>query len=230
MSRSVEVRVRLFAVLAEMAGSREVVLALDAPVTGRDVLAALAERYPRMKPLAPSLKLAVNLEYVGWDHPVAPGDEVAVIPPVSGGSGARGDELPFIEVTDRPLSADEYHRKVSAPECGAVAFFLGVVREFTGDRRTIHLSYEAYHEMAEREMRRVAEEIALRWPGARVALGHRTGELEIGEVSVIVAVATPHRAEAFEAARFGIDAIKERVPIWKRETWEGGETWVGIDA
>ncbi len=230
MSRRVEVRVRLFAALAEMAAAREVVLALDAPATGRDVLAALVERYPRMKPLAPSLRLAVNLEYVAWDHPVAPGDEVAIVPPVSGGSGERGGELPFVEVTDKPLSPDEYHRKVSASECGAVVLFLGVVREFTGDRRTIYLSYEAYHEMAEREMRRIAEEVALRWPGARVALGHRTGELKVGEVSVIAAVATPHRAEAFEAARFAIDAIKERVPIWKRETWEGGETWVGIDA
>lgn len=226
----VEIRVRLFAVLAEIAASREVTFALAAPATGRDVLAAVVERFPKIQALAPSLKLAVNLEYVSWDHPVAPGDEVAIIPPVSGGSGEGEGELPFIEVTTEPLSAEAYQSRVVAPECGAVALFIGVVREFTGERRTLYLKYEAYTEMAEREMRKVAEEILLRWPGARVALGHRVGELAIGEASVIVAVATPHRDAAFEAARFGIDAVKERVPIWKREVWDDGEAWVGVHA
>src|SRR5690606_11063005 len=123
-----------------------------------------------------------------------------------------------------------YHDIVVAPTCGAVALFSGVVREFTGDRRTVYLRYEAYGEMAEREMRKIADEIAERWPGARVAIGHRVGELGIGECSVIVAVATPHRRAAFEAAQYGIDSLKERVPIWKKEIWEDGESWVGIHA
>lgn len=229
-SAAIEIRVRLFAVLAEIAAARELALSLSAPATGREVLAAVVERFPEMEPLAPSLKFAVNLEYVGWDHPVSTGDEVAIIPPVSGGSGEGEGELPFVEVTTEPLSVEAYQQRVVAPECGAVALFVGVVREFTGERRTLYLQYEAYVEMAEREMRKVAEEILQRWPGARVALGHRTGELGIGEASVIVAVATPHRAAAFEAARFGIDTIKERVPIWKREIWDDGEAWVGIHA
>lgn len=229
MSSTLEVRVRLFAVLAEIADVRELPLTLPAPATGRNVLEALIERFPAVRPLAPSLKLAVNLEYVGWDHPLAPGDEVAIVPPVSGGSGEGEEELPFVEVTTEPLRAEVYHRRVASPECGAVVLFLGVVREYTRGRRTLHLEYEAYTEMAERELRRVAEEIARRWPGARVALGHRTGKLDGGDVSVVVAVATPHRAAAFEAARFGIDTIKERVPIWKREVGEDGQAWVGID-
>lgn len=222
------VRVRLFAILADIAGSREIEVALGEGAKASDLLDALGERYPKIDGLKSSLRVAVNQEYVGLDHPISAGDEVALIPPVSGGAGEP--PVPFIEVTEAPLSADRYHDIVVAPTCGAVALFSGVVREFTGDRRTVYLRYEAYGEMAEREMRKIADEIAERWPGARVAIGHRVGELGIGECSVIVAVATPHRRAAFEAAQYGIDSLKERVPIWKKEIWEDGESWVGIHA
>lgn len=226
-----KITVRLFAALADAAGARELELELSAGATGRDLLNLLSARYPKVAALAPSLRLAVNQEYVPWDNPLASDDEIALIPPVSGGSGGTADATePFVEVTTEPLSADEYQRRVVAPTCGAVALFVGVVREFTGEKRTVSLRYEAYREMARREMAKIAREIQERWPGARVAIGHRVGELGIGEASVIVAVATPHRAEAFEAARYGIDTIKERVPIWKKEIWDDGESWVGIHA
>ena len=229
------VRVRLFAVLADTVGAREVTLDLPQGATGEELFAALAAAHPDVARYRSALRLAVNREYVPWDHPLRPGDEIALIPPVSGGAGGDkedGVELPFIAVGTEPLSADRFQSLVVSPECGAVALFIGVVREFTGPRRrrTVYLKYEAYEEMAVREMRKVAEEIVRRWPGARVAMGHRVGELGIGEASVIVAVATPHRAEAFAAARYGIDTLKERVPIWKKEVWEDGESWVGIDA
>lgn len=224
------ITVRLFAAMADAAGARELTIELPEGATGRDLLSLLSQRYPKVAALAPSLRLAVNQEYVPWESPLRPDDEIAIIPPVSGGGGATDEAEPFVEVTTEPLSADHYQQRVVAPTCGAVALFVGVVREFTGEKRTLSLKYEAYGEMAEREMTKIAREIQERWPGARVAIGHRIGELEIGEASVIVAVATPHRAAAFEAARFGIDTIKERVPIWKKEVWDDGETWVGIHA
>lgn len=223
------IKVRLFAVIADIAGARELEIELPDEATGRELLDELKARFPKLAGLEPSLKLAVNQEYVSWDHKLSPADEVALIPPVSGGAPGE-DEPPFVEVTAEPLSAERYQWLVSGPECGAVVLFIGVVRELTGERRTVSLRYEAYGEMAKREMQAIAEEIQKRWPGARVALGHRVGELGPGEASVIVAVATPHRGAAFEAARYGIDTLKERVPIWKKEVWDDGESWVGIDA
>lgn len=223
------IKVRLFAVMADIAKAREIELELPENATGRDLLHTLFEKYPAMAPLERSLKLAVNQEYVPWERRLSPGDEAALIPPVSGGLAAE-DGGPFVKVTTEPLSADEYQKRVLSPRCGAVVLFAGVVREYTGDKRTVFLKYDAYREMAEREMLKIAQEIESRWPDARVAIGHRIGELGIGETSVIVAVATPHRDAAFQAARYGIDTLKERVPIWKKEVWEDGESWVGIDA
>lgn len=226
------VRVRLFAILVDLAGSGEVEVEMAKGATGRDLLEALTQMYPKFQSLARSLKLALNHEYVPWESEIRPGDEIALIPPVSGGA-SRDDvakDEPFVEVTGQVLSTDEYQARVSAPECGAVALFVGIVREFTGDRQTVSLKYEAYGAMAEKEMKKLADEIVQKWPEARVALGHRVGNLGIGEASVIVAVATPHRDAAFEAARYGIDTLKERVPIWKKEVWSDGEEWVGIHA
>lgn len=222
------VRVRLFAVLRDIVGASEVDVELPEGAVGEDLFRVLAADHPRLRELRSSLRLALNQEYVPWDAPIRPGDEAAVIPPVSGGEGEPG--VPFVEVTAEPLSAERYQNLVVAPECGAVALFIGVVREFTGQKRTVYLKYEAYAEMAKKEMEKIAREIAGRWPMARVAIGHRVGELGIGEASVIVAVATPHRKAAFEAAQFGIDTLKESVPIWKKEIWDDGESWVGIQA
>ena len=231
MVESLIVRVRLFAVLTDIVGATEVDVELPEGAVGDDLFRALAKEHPRLLGLRNSLRLALNQEYVPWDTPLQPGDEAALIPPVSGGSGQSDNRpSPFVEVVTEPLSADRYQSLVVAPECGAVALFIGVVREFTGEKRTVYLKYEAYAEMAQKEMEKIANEIVGRWPQARVAIGHRVGELGIGEASVIVAVATPHRRAAFEAAQFGIDTLKESVPIWKKEIWDDGESWVGIQA
>lgn len=220
--------VKLFAAAAQAAGSREV-SGPWAGLTADELLAALLAAHPGLKPLGPSLQMAVNHEYVDGDHRIAEGDEVAVIPPVSGGAGpvmASGE--PLYEVTGEPLSADRVAARVVAPEHGAVATFTGTVREWTFGQRTVQLEYEAYPEMAIKEMERIGREIAARWAGSACAIAHRVGSLAIGEASVIIAVATPHRADAFEACRYAIDRLKEIVPIWKKERWEDGEVWVGL--
>src|SRR5690606_21489740 len=158
------------------------------------------------------------------EQTIQPEDEIALIPPVSGGE--ETDEALFT-VTEQPLSADRLIRLVSNPRAGAVLTFVGTVREWTGDQRTIHLEYEAYQPMAEKKMKEIAEEIGERWPDARVAMAHRVGRLEIEDISVIIAVATPHRKDAFAAGRYAIERLKEIVPIWKKEVWEDGSEWKG---
>lgn len=224
------VSVKLFAAAAQAVGSRE--LQGDwAGLSARALLEQLQQQYPALTPLAGSLRFAVNEEYVDAHHQIADGDEVALIPPVSGGApdpdatGANGE--PLYVVTADPLSADQVAAKVVAPEFGAVVTFVGTVREWTFGQRTVSLEYEAYPQMARREMARIGEEIAAKWPGARCAISHRTGKLGISEASVIIAAATAHRAEAFEACRHAIERLKQIVPVWKKELWEDGESWVG---
>jgi len=132
----------------------------------------------------------------------------------------------FIEVTEAPLSLDPLLKAVSRPTCGAAAFFVGIVRGPSRGRDVLYLEYEAYKEMAEAKMREIAEAIKARWPVEEVAIVHRMGRLQIGEASVIVAVSAPHRKEALEACAYGIERVKEVVPIWKKEVWEGGEEWI----
>ncbi len=132
----------------------------------------------------------------------------------------------FIEVTEAPLSLDPLLKAVSRPNCGAAAFFVGIVRGPSRGRNVLYLEYEAYKEMAEAKMREIAEAIKARWPVEEVAIAHRMGRLQIGEASVIVAVSAPHRKEALEACAYGIERVKEVVPIWKKEVWEGGEEWI----
>lgn len=133
-------------------------------------------------------------------------------------------------VTAEPLSLDALLLAVSHSGAGGVVLFLGVVRDSNEDRSVRHLEYEAHNAAAEASMRRIGEEAERRWPGARLASAHRTGRLEIGEASVVVAASAPHRAEAFEAARYVIDTLKAQTPIWKKEVFEGGEVWIGEGA
>jgi len=132
----------------------------------------------------------------------------------------------MLELTDRPIDVRAVEAAVAGPGDGAICTFQGVVRDNNLGRAVAHLEYEAFPEMALPAMRRIADEVAARWPGARAAIVHRTGRLEIGEASVVIAVSSPHRAAAFEACRYAIDTLKTTVPIWKKEVWEGGEAWV----
>src|SRR5579862_4444622 len=133
----------------------------------------------------------------------------------------------MIEVRSVPLSVDDCVRAVEAPECGGIVLFLGTVRDNSEGKRTDHLEYEAYVEMVETVIGHIVDEATSRWSIGHTAVQHRTGELQIGEISVIVAVSAPHRAEAFEAGRYIIDELKARAPIWKKEFGESGEVWVG---
>jgi len=218
------VTVKFFAAAADAAGRRT----LEVDWSGRtlaQLLEFLEQQYPNLARLAPVLSVAVNREYASGDRVLADGDEVALIPPVSG--GADPAQRPLFEITTEPLSADEVAARVTNPYSGATVVFVGTVREWTRGRRTIRLEYEAYPEMAVAQMEQIGREIAERWPGARVAIAHRVGPLAIGEASVVIAVATPHRADAFEACRYAIERLKQIVPIWKKEVWEDGEAWVG---
>ncbi len=217
------VYVRLFARLAELAGTRETRLETGEGLRVRDVLPALEQSWPALSGIQSSLRYAVNQEFVGEDHVLRDGDEVALIPPVSGGAPS------ILEITPEPLDAERLVKAVRHDEAGAVLVFYGVVRDHNLGRTVDHLEYDAYPEMATRVMAEIAEEARARWSLTDVAIQHRTGRLEIGEISLIVAVSSPHRRESFEAGQWIVDRFKEIVPIWKKEVFEGGEEWIEGD-
>ncbi|RDI41961.1 molybdenum cofactor biosynthesis protein MoaE [Falsibacillus pallidus] len=130
-------------------------------------------------------------------------------------------------ITREPIKVEEIASRVTRPEAGAVALFIGTVRELTGDKRTLYLEYQAYEAMAVKKLEQIRTEIGERWPDAQVVIVHRIGRLEITDIAVAIAVSTPHRDSAYEANRYAIERIKEIVPIWKKEHWEDGEEWIG---
>lgn len=215
------VRVELFGRAASQSGEREVALEVPEGASLRDVAAALMERLPVLSWVPEVCRPARNLEYANWSDTVAEGDEVSFIPPVSGG----GDDPVFVELTEAVLDPAALVRFVERPEMGAVVTFSGNVRNHNRGREVDYLEYDAYRPMAERQLRKIAQEAVERW-GARIAIQHRVGRLEIGEASVLVVAACAHRGDAFDACRYAIDTLKERVPIWKREVWKDGEVWI----
>lgn len=221
-----KVQVRLFARYREEAGRDHLDLELADGGTVERAWEAVTRQYPVLVPYRPYTLFALRNDYVGADHPLGDGDELCLFPPVSGGAAAPGED--WIEVTVEPLSERAVARAVEHPGAGALALFSGVVRDQTGGRRVKFLEYEAHGAMALAKMREIGAAIRSRWPAiTRIALVHRIGRLEIGESSVMIAVSSPHRAQAFEACRFAIDTLKETVPIWKKEHFEDGEVWVG---
>jgi molybdopterin synthase catalytic subunit len=216
----VKIRVRLFAAVKDIVGQREVVLDVPEGTTAAGMLDRFAGDYPRLRGLIPSLLFAVNREYVQGTQVLAEGDEVALIPPVSGGTD-------LYEITEQPLSLDVLVKAVGQNTSGAVATFLGIVREFARGRQVQYLEYDAYPEMATATMRQIGEEIRNRWPVDKIAMVHRIGRLTIGEASVAIAVSSPHRREALEACAYAIERLKEIVPIWKKEVWTDGAEWIG---
>ena len=164
------------------------------------------------------LLYAVNREYADADRILADGDEVALIPPVSGGA---------FRLSAEPLSLDAVVDQVRSDQAGAIATFVGTTRVHSRDRTVLHLDYEAYEEMAEQVMAQIAAELIGRYELCAIAIHHRTGRVEIGEASVVIAVSAPHRQQALAACKDAIDTLKERVPLWKKEVYEGGEEWIG---
>jgi MoaE-MoaD fusion protein len=204
------VNVRLFAGLRERAGWSQ--RQIDADTVG-DVWPALD-----LADEPAGLLYAVNKEYASRDRALADGDEIALIPPVSGGAFLLSDE---------PLSLDRVVDEVRSDDAGAIATFTGTTRIQSRGRSVTHLDYEAYEGMAERVMAEIAEALQARYELTAVAIHHRVGRVGIGETSVVIAVSAPHRQDALAACKDAIDELKERVPLWKKEVYEGGEAWIG---
>jgi molybdopterin synthase catalytic subunit/molybdopterin converting factor small subunit len=223
-----QVKVRLFARYREAAGRDRIELELPEGGTVEAAWDAVSSRFPVLSPYRPFTLFAVANDYVGADRPLAPGEELCLFPPVSGGAPGADD---LIRVTTEPLSERAMAEAVADPGAGAIGLFSGVVRDQTGGRRTKYLEYEAHAPMAEAKMREIADMLRGRWPGLRkIAIVHRIGRLDIGESSVMIAVSSPHRREAFEACHLAIDTLKETVPVWKKEYFEDGEVWVGLQS
>ena len=218
-----KVTIHLFAGLSELLGQRHVTLEVAEGATIGLLREELAREYPRVTPFLPSLVCAIDEEFVPPEHALREGDEVAIIPPVSGGS----DDDELFRVTSEPLDPEPLVAAVRRDESGAVALFSGVARNHSEGRRVRALEYDAYPSMAEKKLREVADEVRARWPISAIGVLHRTGRLAIGETSLLVAVSAPHRREAFAACEYAVDRIKEIVPIWKKELWEDGDgEWV----
>jgi molybdopterin synthase catalytic subunit len=213
------VAVRLFGAVREAVGEKELAVELPDGATLADLRALLAGRHAIFDAFGDRLAAAVNLEVASAGTSLCDGDEVAFLPPVSGGG-------PRCWISERRLDVGDAIARVAGPGMGGIVTFIGAVRDHARGHAIRHLEYEAYPEMAVREMEKIADEAARRWPDARIAIGHRCGHLEIGEIAVVVAAAAPHRAEAFEACRFAIDTLKQTVPIWKKEFAVDGEQWV----
>jgi MoaE-MoaD fusion protein len=207
----VHVTVKVFAGLRERAGWR--VRELDVGPTVGDVWEALG-----LGEEPAGLLYAVNQEYADRDRPLADGDEVALIPPVSGGG---------FQLVEGPVDLGAVIAEVANEQAGAIATFQGTVRRQSRGREVVALEYEAYSGMAEKVMEEIAEGVKSRYELSEVAVAHRVGRCEVGEVSVAIAVSAPHRQDALSACRDVIDELKERVPLWKKELYEGGEEWIG---
>jgi len=205
------IRVRLFAGLRERAGWSE--RELDGPKRVGDVWAAL-----ELGDEPAGLLYAVNREYAERDRELADSDEVALIPPVSGGR--------FI-LSEEPLDVAAAVREVADERAGAIATFLGTTRIESRGRTVLYLDYEAYEGMAEAVMARIADDLRFKYGLCDVAIHHRVGRVGIGDTSVVIAVSAPHRHDALEACHEAIDRLKETVPLWKKEVYEGGEEWIG---
>lgn len=225
--------ISLFAGLADQIGAAQIDITYpEDTVTAARLKQEIADLYPDAAALVNVSFLAVNQEYATNALLITEQDEIALIPPVSGGehdsapdSFHSADQM--YAITSEPLSIDAVTQKVNTTNHGATLVFVGTTRELTGEQRTIHLEYEAYIPMALSKMEQIGEEIAANWPGTKCAISHRIGKVDIAESSVIIAVSTPHRDNCYAASRYAIERLKQIVPIWKKEVWEDGTEWVG---
>jgi molybdopterin synthase catalytic subunit len=233
------VRVLFFGVLKDLAGKSSDSIELRAGASVRDVLEYYAAQAPGLKESLAALAVAVNQQYAGPETALRANDEVALLPPVSGGSGdgttagepagpfdsAQGKRRRYAAIVRDAIATPRILAGIKRGEDGAAVVFEGVVRNHTRGRKALYLDYEAYEEMALQQMEGLAEQALKQFQVRDVALVHRLGRLEIGETSVLIVVAAAHRAAAFEACRWLIDTLKRTVPIWKKEYFEDGAVW-----
>jgi molybdopterin synthase catalytic subunit len=225
------VRVLFFGVLKEVAGLEEESLEVAPATTLGDILGQYLARFPRLSGMERSIVIAANQKFAARSDPARDGDEIALLPPVSGGCGPfrrtiQDEAGHLFALTRRPIDTAAIRKRLTAACDGAVATFEGAARNNTKGRRTLYLDYEGYEEMAVQVMATIGRDIAASLPITRIAMVHRLGRILIGEISVLVMVTAPHRPAAFEAAREGIDRLKKLVPIWKRERFVDGSEWV----
>lgn len=221
------VRVLFFGQLREIVGRNEDYAELVEGARLEDLFASYGQRYPRLAGFRHSVVASVNQSLAEWSSPLATGDEIAFLPPVSGGAGtpAVAPGKTMIELVRERIPTEEITAKLKAPEDGAIVVFEGIVRNESAGRCTLYLEYEAYEAMALKQMGVIALAMRSQFGADSVALVHRVGRLEIGETSVLIAVTSAHRRAAFEACRYGIDTLKRTVPIWKKEYFEDGAVW-----
>ena len=224
------VRILFFGVLKDLAGQGGESLDLAENATLGDVLSHYEARIPRLKEWVSSIAMSVNQEYAGPEAKLSQGDEIALLPPVSGGAGKSEPGDPTGRAKHAAIARERIETRrvlegIKRAEDGAAVVFEGVVRDNTRGRRTLYLDYEAYEDMAVKQMEDLSEQALSRFPIRDVAIVHRLGRLEIGEISVLIVVASAHRAAAFDACRWLIDTLKRTVPIWKKEYFEDGVVW-----
>ncbi|MDQ2652543.1 MAG: molybdopterin converting factor subunit 1 [Chloroflexota bacterium] len=223
MADTINVDLRFFAAMREALGRSSERLSVPAGTTAGALLDRLVAEQPKLDRMRSVVMVMVNQSYASAETVLNDGDEVAFIPPVSGGASA------FYRVQEEPIDARQVEALVGDPGAGAVVTFSGTVRDHGRGQSVSLLEYEAYAPAAERMMAQVGEEIAGRWPVIKVAMVHRTGALPVGEVSVVIAISSAHRDAAFEASRYAIERLKEIVPIWKKEHYDDGASWLGSE-
>ena len=226
-----QIRLLFFGVLKDVVNASNASLDLSEGATVADLLAQCQSKTPRLKEMLPSIAVAVNQQYAGAEIELHDGDEVALLPPVSGGSGevsSTGQEPEGgsrVAMVRERIDTARIVTQLKRGEDGAVVVFEGIVRNQTRGRRTLYLDYEAYEEMALRQMKELVAQARQKFEIRAIGMVHRLGRLEIGETSVLIVVASAHRAAAFDACRWLIDTLKKTVPIWKKEHFEDGAVW-----
>jgi MoaE-MoaD fusion protein len=217
-----QITLRFFAIVRERIGESERVVELPPGSRAADALAYVTQHFEALSPLFRTSMMMLNHEYVDGEATLSEGDEIAFIPPVSGGD--------HFNVHTEPLDATAIARSVERPDAGAVVTFVGTVRDHARGRQVLWLDYEAYPEAAVKMLARIGDELHAQWPVLSVTIEHRVGHMEPGVASVVIAVASAHRADAFAAAAHAIERIKQIVPIWKKEAYADGEVWIGSEA